>query len=65
MSKDADHLLIDQLIPENHLLRKINHCFNLSIVNQLTEMYYCPNNGRPSIPPGLYFIIKKDLNIGL
>ncbi|CEG59182.1 IS1182 family transposase [Legionella fallonii] len=57
MSKDADYLLIDKLIPANHLLRKINHWFNLSIVNQLTEMYYCPNNGRPSIPPELYFRI--------
>ena len=31
------------------------HCF--SFVRRLTEKFYCPNNGRPSIDPELYFRI--------
>ncbi len=51
---DADYLVLDKLIPNNHLLRKVNKCINFSFVSTLTESCYSPNNGRPSIPPELY-----------
>jgi transposase len=46
---------IDSLIPQNHLLRKINKCIDLSFVSELTKAFYCQNNGRPSIAPELFF----------
>ncbi len=54
---DADYLALDELIPQAHLLRKINQYIDFSFVNELTEYCYSPNNGRPSIPPELYFKI--------
>jgi len=56
-SNDDGYLSLDGLIPQDHFLRKINRKFNLSVINQITESYYSPNNGRPSIAPELYFRI--------
>lgn len=46
---------IESLIPQNHLLRKIDKVVDLSFVRKLTESFYCSNNGRPSIDPELFF----------
>lgn len=54
---NADYLALDKLLAPNHFLRKIKKCVDFSFVKNLTESYYCPNNGRPSIPPELYFKI--------
>lgn len=54
---DADYLIVDKLIPPDHFLRKVNKCINFSFVNELTEECYSSNNGRPSIPPELFFRI--------
>lgn len=52
---DPDYLVIDKLIPANHFLRKVEQCVDFSFVNELTKKYYCSDNGRPSIPPEIYF----------
>jgi len=46
---------IERLIPDNHLLRKINKVLDLSFVHDLTKSYYCDDNGRPSIDPEVFF----------
>src|SRR3990167_2257453 len=46
---------IESLIPQNHLLRKVDRCVDLGFVRDLTEIFYCSNNGRPSIDPELFF----------
>ncbi len=46
---------IEALIPQNHILRKIDKAFDLSFTRELTSQYYCHNNGRPSIDPELFF----------
>ncbi len=48
---------IESLIPRNHLLRKIDKCIDLSFIRDLTESFYCSNNGRPSIDPEIFFRI--------
>lgn len=48
---------IESLIPLNHLLRKINRHVDLSFVRELTEPFYCQNNGRPSVDPEIFFRI--------
>ena len=50
-----DYLFLDRLIPEDHLLKVINKKVDLSFIGLITEHLYCPNNGRPSIAPELYF----------
>ena len=42
---------IDQLVPQDHLLRKIDNCIDFSFIYDLVEDKYCPDNGRPSIDP--------------
>ena len=46
---------LEKLIPQNHLLRRIDKILDLSFVRDLTKDYYCQNNGRPSIDPELFF----------
>lgn len=45
---------INSLVPQNHLLRKIDKCLDLNFVRELTEPLYCKDNGRPSIDPELF-----------
>jgi transposase len=37
------------------LLRKIDSHIDLNFVRELTEPFYCQNNGRPSIDPEIFF----------
>jgi transposase len=46
---------IEKLVPQNHILRKIDKVFDLSFVRQLTQSFYCNSNGRPSVDPELFF----------
>lgn len=46
---------LEDLIPQKHILRKIDKIFDLSFVRKLTAKYYCSTNGRPSIDPELFF----------
>ena len=48
---------IEKMIPQNHLLRKIDQILDLSFARELTKEYYCQNNGRPAIDPELFFRI--------
>lgn len=42
---------LDQLVPADHLVRKIDACIDFDFIYDLVEDYYCHNNGRPSIDP--------------
>lgn len=42
---------IDQLVPEDHLLRKIDETIDFSFIYDLVEEKYSPDSGRPSIDP--------------
>ena len=42
---------IEALIPNRHVLRKIDKVVDWSKVYELTGPYYCEDNGRPSIDP--------------
>ncbi len=53
--KNNDNAELNLLISEEHFLRKVNQSVDFSFINTLTANLYCPNNGRPSIAPELYF----------
>ena len=38
---------IEAMIPNNRLLRKLDRLLDLSFVRDMTEKFYCSNNGRP------------------
>lgn len=42
---------LDQLVPENHILRKIEGTVDFSFIYDLVEEKYSSDNGRPSIDP--------------
>lgn len=46
---------MEDLVPENHILKKLDKIFDLSFVRDLTKECYSRNNGRPSIDPELFF----------
>ena len=42
---------ISELVPNNHLLRKVDAILDLNFVYELVEDKYCLDNGKPSIDP--------------
>ncbi len=52
---------LDQLVPADHLLRKIDAAIDFSFIHDLTASLYCADNGRPPLDPTLMF---KALFIG-
>ncbi|MEB6200666.1 IS5/IS1182 family transposase, partial [Mammaliicoccus fleurettii] len=44
-------IAVSELVPKNHLLRKVDKVLDLNFVYDLVEDKYCLDNGRPSIDP--------------
>lgn len=44
-------VFIDELIPSDHQLRKIESAIDFTHIYELVEEMYCPDNGRPSVDP--------------
>lgn len=42
---------IEQLVPQDHLLRKVDAAIDFNFIYDLVEEKYCSDNGRPSIDP--------------
>ena len=58
MTKDADKkreqmmmFSMDDMVPKDHMLRKIDRAINWSFIYDLVEDKYCADNGRPSMDP--------------
>lgn len=48
-------VIIDDLVPNDHLLRKIDKYIDFTFIYGLVEDLYCLDNGRPSIDPVMLF----------
>lgn len=48
---------IDQLVPEDHLVRKLDACIDFSFIYDLVKDKYSTETGRPSIDPIVLFKI--------
>ena len=48
-------VILEQMIPEDHLLRRIDRAIDFSFIYKLCEPLYCLDNGRPAIDPELLF----------
>ena len=58
MTKDADKkreqmlmFCMDDMVPQNHMLRAIDKAINWNFIYDLVEEKYCLDNGRPSLDP--------------
>ncbi|MGV8083376.1 MAG: IS1182 family transposase [Coriobacteriia bacterium] len=51
----AEFVTIEELVPADHLLRKIDAVIDFSFVNEVCRPYYCADNGRPAIEPLILF----------
>ena len=59
-------LVLDKLVPENHMVRKLDKYVDLNYVYDMVRSSYCENNGRPSVDPVVLVkiaIIKKIFGI--
>ena len=45
----------ESLVPEGHLLRKIDEAVDFSKIYDMVEPLYCADNGRPSVDPVVLF----------
>lgn len=48
-------VILENLVPEDHLIRKIYKYIDFSFINKMCKPYYCENNGRPAIEPVILF----------
>ena len=44
-------VLLESLVPEEHLLRKIDKAVDFSFIYDLVEGKYSPDTGRPNLQP--------------
>lgn len=54
---EFEMVCIETLVPDNHLLRKINRYTDFKVVRDKLKSFYCENNGRPAIDPVVLFKI--------
>ena len=48
-------VLLEELLPEDHLLRKIEAAVNFSFIHEQCKELYSGNVGRPAVPPELLY----------
>ena len=46
---------LEELVPADHLLRKIEAVIDFSFIHERVKDLYCPDNGRPPLDPTLLF----------
>ena len=50
-------LCLDQLVPNDHIVRKIENAINFDFIYDYTKDYYCQDNGRPCLDTVILFKI--------
>ncbi len=48
-------VIMEQMVPEDHLLRKVDRAVDFSFIHDLCAPLYCADNGRPAIDPEILF----------
>ncbi|AGK55208.1 transposase [Bacillus sp. 1NLA3E] len=50
VQNEAEFVFIEDLVPQNHLLRKVDKYIDFSFVGEKVRPYYSEDNGRPTDP---------------
>ena len=53
--EQVEIICIEDLVPQEHLLRKIDKAVDFNKIYEFVEELYCADNGRPSIDPVILF----------
>ncbi len=53
--QSAELVIIEQMIPQEHLLRRIDQRADFSLIRKVCAPLYIENNGRPDIEPEILF----------
>ena len=48
---------LEEMVPQDHLLRKIDEAIDFPRIYEFVEELYCEDNGRPSVDPVVLFKI--------
>jgi len=48
---EVELVLIDELVPKDHLLRKIKKHIDFTFINDMCRDFYCEDNGRTAKNP--------------
>jgi transposase len=51
LQQKIETVMIEDLVPKEHSLRKIDKYIDFSFINEICRPYYCADNGRPAIEP--------------
>jgi hypothetical protein len=54
IQNEAEFVFIDDLVPQDHLLRKVDKYIDFSFIGDKIRPFYSENNGRPSDPIQLF-----------
>ncbi len=52
---ELEFVTIEELVPQDHLLRKIDGHIDFSFIPEKVRPYYSEDNGRPSLDPLILF----------
>ena len=55
--QDIQIISIEDLVPENHIVRDIDRAISLDFIYDEVADLYCADNGRPSVDPVVLFKI--------
>ena len=55
--EQVEIICMDERVPQDYLLRKIDKAVDFSKIYDLVEDLYCKDNGRPSVDPVVLFKI--------
>lgn len=55
MQNQMEFVSIEDLIPQDHLLRKIDQYIDFTFILEKVRPYYSEDNGRPSLDPLVLF----------
>lgn len=50
-----EFVCLEDLVPQNHILRKIHNHIDFSFILEKVKPFYCEDNGRPSVDPVMLF----------
>lgn len=53
--EQVEIICLEDLVPQDHLLRKIDRAVDFNKIYEFVEELYCLDNGRPSIDPVILF----------
>lgn len=53
--QELEMVSIDSLVPEQHLLRKVDKAVDFSFIRDRVKHLYCADNGRPALDPVVLF----------